>query len=396
MRTMTRRGAIAGAVTMAAGAAVAQETATLPFGNGTRPIVTYPQKRPLLRLTARPPQLETPFAMFDEGAITANDAFFVRYHLADIPFDKLDAATWRLRVGGTVAHPASLSLEDLKALPSREIVAVNQCSGNGRGFFEPRVAGGQAGNGLMGCARWTGVALKTVLERAGIGAGAVEVRFDGADGPVFPETPDFVKALPLSVAMNGDVMLAWAMNGTALPRLNGFPLRLVVPGYYGTYWMKHLTDVTVVDRPVESFWMQTAYRIPDNDCACVEPGKAPAKTRPIGRMNVRSFITNVADGARVKPGTLELRGIAFDGGAGIALVRVSADGGGHWEDAVLGADLGGYAFRTWSARVNLAGGPAVLMVQAVGRDGETQPAAPRWNPSGYMRNVIESVKVVAA
>ncbi|MCJ2061155.1 molybdopterin-dependent oxidoreductase, partial [Methylobacterium sp. J-088] len=250
----------------------------LPFGNGARPLVAYPGKRPLLQMTARPPQLETPFAVFDEGAITPNDAFFVRYHLADIPTE-IDPQAFRVAVTGHVERPLDLSLAEIQALPGRtEIAAVNQCSGNSRGFFAPRIAGGQLANGAMGCARWTGVPLKSVLDRAGVKAGAVQVSFGGLDGPVLPETPDFAKALPLDHANDGEVLLAWGMNGQDLPWLNGFPLRLVVPGYYGTYWVKHLNAITVLDTPFEGFWMKSAYRIPDNACACTEPGKAPDRT----------------------------------------------------------------------------------------------------------------------
>ncbi|MEQ4599321.1 MAG: molybdopterin-dependent oxidoreductase, partial [Methylobacteriaceae bacterium] len=182
--------------------ALAGDTTTLPFGNGERPMVDYPGKRPLLQMTARPPQLETPFSVFDEGAITPNDAFFVRYHLADIPTE-IDPETYRVAIKGHVEKEVSLSLADLKAMPTTEIVAVNQCSGNSRGFFEPRMAGGQLANGAMGCARWTGVPLKAVLDKAGVKAGAVEVTFTGLDGPVIPETPDFAKSLKLDHARDG-------------------------------------------------------------------------------------------------------------------------------------------------------------------------------------------------
>ncbi len=386
--------AIAGAGLLAGRARAA--TATLPFANGERPIVQYPGKRPLLRLTSRPPQLETPFAVFDEGLITPNDAFFVRYHLADIPLD-IDKAAFRVAVKGAVKTPLSLSLDDLKRIGTTEIVAVNQCSGNGRGFFEPRVAGGQAGNGLMGNARWQGVPLKSVLERAGVGAGAIQVRFDGLDGPVSDKTPDFVKALPLDLAANGTVMLTWGMNGADLPWLNGYPLRLVVPGYYGTYWMKHINEITVVDQPVKSFWMDAAYRIPDNECNCVEPGTAPTKTRPIGQFKVRSFITSVTDGARVTAAqALPLKGIAFDGGSGIKQVEVSTDDGQSWQAATLGEDLGPFSFRGWRLTATLAAGEHHLKVRATSNAGETQPVTQPWNPSGYLRNLIETVTVRAA
>ncbi len=376
---------------------VRADTTTLPFGNGERPLAQYPEKRKLILLTSRPPQLETPFAVYGEGLLTPNDAFFVRYHLADLPTESIDPATFRLEVKGSVAKPLSLSLDELRAMPGAEVVAVNQCSGNGRGFSEPRVAGGQAANGLMGNARWTGVPLKTVLDRAGVQPGAVQVRFDGLDGPVADSTPDFAKALDLDHARDGEVMLAWAMNGADLPFLNGFPLRLVVPGYFGTYWVKHLNAITVLDKPLDNFWMTSAYRIPDNDCNCVTPGTAPAKTKPIGRYKVRSFITSVQDGAKIAAGgPIALRGIAFDGGSGIRQVQVSADGGRTWTDATLGQDLGRYSFRGWEAPVTLAAGRHALKVRAVANSGETQPVEQPWNPAGYLLNRIETVTVDAA
>ena len=372
------------------------EEVVLPFGNGTRPLVAYPGKRQLLQTTARPPQLETPFAVFDEGAITPNDAFFVRYHLADIPLE-IDPDTFLLGIAGHVERPVSLSLAEIKALPGRsEIVAVNQCSGNSRGFFEPRMAGGQLANGAMGCARWTGVPLKSVLDRAGVKAGAVQVAFDGMDGPVLPETPDFVKALGLDHARDGQVMLAWGMNGEDLPWLNGFPLRLVVPGFYGTYWVKHLNAITVRDTPFDGFFMKSAYRIPDNACACTEPGQAAKATVPIGRLNVRSFLTSLADGADIKAGPVHVRGIAFDGGSGIKTVAVSTDEGRTWTQAALGQDLGPYAFRPWSLTLDLAAGAHSVRVRATANDGSTQPMDSLWNPSGYMRNGVEITRVRAA
>ena len=279
------------------------DTVKLPFDNGERPLVKYPQKRPLLRLTARPPQLETPFSVFNDGAITPNDAFFVRYHLAGIPLE-IDPDTFTVEVKGKVDKPLKLSLAELKRMPSVEIVAVNQCSGNSRGFFEPRVAGGQT--------------RKAVLDRAGVHKEARQVTFNGLDTAIVDKTPDFVKALDIDEARDGEVMLAYAMNGQDLPFLNGFPLRLVVPGYYGNYWVKHLSEITVIDSVFDGFWMKSAYRIPDNDCNCTPPGTPPKTTIPIGRFTVRSFITSVADGAKVAAGQqIVLKGIAFDGGTGI-------------------------------------------------------------------------------
>ena len=371
------------------------------FADGPRPLVKYPGKRPLIRVHTRPPHLETPFSVFDEGAITANDAFFVRYHLANIPL-AVDLATYRLKVKGTVGTPLELSLAELKALAEPvEVVAVNQCSGNSRGFSSPRVFGAQLSNGAMGNARWTGIALRAVLEKAGVGAGAKQVTFDGLDTPVLPSTPDFRKALDIEHAMSGEPMLAWAMNGKDLPLLNGYPLKLIVPGYFGTYWVKHLSEIEVLDHPFEGHdaaFMTTAYRVPDNDCQCVAPGTAAAKTRPISTLPVRSFITSVQNGGVLPAGrAVVLKGIAFDGGAGIRTVEVSIDGGQQWHAATLGKDLGRYSFREWRSSARFAQkGSAVLMVRATSTKGEVQPATADWNPAGYRRHVIESTAVTIA
>jgi sulfite dehydrogenase (cytochrome) subunit A len=396
---LKRRTVIKASGALALGASPLQalaETVTLPFENGQRPIVKYPQKRPLIGLTQRPPQLETPFAVFNESVITPNDAFFVRYHLANIPFETIDPDAWTLEIKGAVDKPLKLKLADLKRMPSVELVAVNQCSGNSRGFSEPRVAGGQLANGAMGNARWRGVTLKRVLDQAGVQAGAKQISYSGFDGPVLDKTPKFVKALDIDHARDGEVMIAYQMNGADLPVLNGFPIRMIVPGWYGTYWMKHLTDITVLDKEFDGFWMKGAYRIPDTDNGSIEPGTAPKATVPINSFNVRSFITSVADGAKVKAGQTTLKGIAFNGGSGIKQVAVSTDSGKSWTDAKLGQDLGKYSFREWTLPVDLAAGEHVLQVRATGNDGKTQPDKPGWNPPGYMRNVIESTRVTAA
>src|SRR5262245_46248300 len=199
-------------------------TAMLPFENGKRPLIEYPQKRPMIVLTSRPPQLETPFSVFNANVITPNDAFFVRYHLAEVPLN-IDPELFSVEIKGKVDKPMKLSLADIKKMPAVDIVAVNQCSGNSRGFFNPRVAGGQLGNGAMGNARWKGVPLKTILDMAGVQGGARQVTFNGLDRPVTDKTPDFIKALDIDHARDGEVMLAYSMNGADLPVLNGFPLR---------------------------------------------------------------------------------------------------------------------------------------------------------------------------
>src|SRR5471030_1859468 len=395
-REMMKRAGIAALATgFGSFRALALDTMTLPFDNGERPLVKYPQKRPMIGLTSRPPQLETPFSIFNNGPITPNNAFFVRYHLAGIPLD-IDPDKFTLKIKGKVDHPLKLSLKDLRKLKAVDLVAVNQCSGNSRGFSDPRVAGGQLGNGAMGNARWHGVLLKTVLDQAGVQGTAKQVTFGGLDSPVMDTTPDFVKALDIDHARDGEVMLAYGMNGEDLPVLNGFPLRLIVPGYYGTYWVKHLNEITVIDSVFDGFWMKSAYRIPDTPNNSVEPGTAPKATIPINRFNVRSFITNVTDGAKLKPGTTALKGIAFDGGNGIKEVAVSIDGGKTWTPAKLGEDLGKYSFREWTLPVKLAAGAYRLKVRATYNAGDTQAMDPLWNPAGYLRNVVETVNVTAA
>lgn len=391
----------AAALTLPSVMALAQDSITLPFENGERPLVKYPQKRPLMRLTTRPPQLETPFSVFNEGILTPNDAFFVRYHLSVAPPapELLTPEAFRVEVKGSVRTPLSLSVADLKSqFDPVEIVAVNQCSGNSRGFFKPRVPGGQLGNGAMGNAKWKGARLKDVLAKAGLNADAVQVVFNGLDAAPLPTIPDFVKALDVDQTDDPDILLAYEMNDEPLPWLNGYPLRLIVPGYYGTYWVKHVNDITVVNEAFNGFWMNPAYRIPDNECACIEPGTAPKRTIPIGRFNVRSFITSLADGDKVKIGqSLTVRGIAFDGGYGIREVIFSADGGRSWRTAELGKDLGKYSFREWTIPYTAkAAGKHELLVKATNILGQSQPFEPLWNPSGYMRNVVETVTISAS
>ncbi|WP_051181410.1 molybdopterin-dependent oxidoreductase [Thermithiobacillus tepidarius DSM 3134] len=378
-------------------AGLAQEAVDLPFANGHRPLVSYPQKRPLMLLTSRPVQLETPFHVFNDGILTPNDAFFVRWHLARVP-TQVDARSFRVRVHGRVKRRLSLSLHDLQRdFEPVELIAVNQCSGNSRGFFMPRVPGGQWGNGAMGNARWKGVRLRDVLQRAGLEPNAVQVRLNGLDRGVMEVTPDFIKALDLDVALGPDVLLAYEMNGEPLPLLNGFPLRLVVPGWYATYWVKMLDDIEVINHEDQNFWMKTAYRIPATPSGGVEPGQKDFPTVPINRMTVRSFITSLADGAVVRAGQpVVVRGIAFDGGFGIRRVRFSSDGGRRWEDATLGRDYGNYSFRPWEVRFTpQAGRDYTLQCQAENQRGETQPASGPWNPGGYLRNAIETVRVRA-
>lgn len=369
----------------------------LPGGPNARPLVTdYPTKGAMILQRTRPPLLETPFEVFDDGVFTPNDRFFVRWHWADIP-GQVDAASFRLAVRGHVNKVLSLSLAELVKMPRVELAAVNQCSGNSRGYFEPRVAGGQWGNGAMGNARWAGVRLRDVLDRAGVKAGAVAVRFNGADQPLVESAPDFMKSLAVDHARDGEVMIAYAMNGTQLPLLNGFPLRLIVPGWYSTYWVKMLNDIEVLDTADGNYWMAKAYLIPDTPAANVKPGEKGFKTVPINRMVPRSFVTNLKPGQSVKAGPhLAVRGIAFGGDTGVARVDISTDAGTSWRAAVLGPDQGKYGFRRWSAQVAAPRGDVSVLVRCTNSSGVAQPMTANWNSGGFMRNVVEGVAVKAA
>jgi len=374
----------------------ADELIGLPFANGQRELVSnFPQKGPMILQRTRPPLLETPFEVFDQGVFTPNERFYVRWHLPNIP-TAIDPAEFRLKVRGRVRQPISLTLEELvRDFPPFEIAAVNQCSGNSRGLFSPRVTGGQWDNGAMGNALWRGVRLKDVLDRAGVASGALQVRFRGLDSGVLPQTPSFMKSLSIDHARDGEVMIAYEMNGKPLPLLNGFPTRLVVPGWYATYWVKMLADIEVLDKADDNYWTSKAYLIPDTPGANITPEQKDVKMVPINRMVPRSFFTSLKDGAHVRRAQpLQLRGIAFGGDTGVAKVLVSTDAGRSWQAARLGTDHGKYSFRQWELPVRFVStGPQTLMVKAINTAGLAQPDHANWNGSGFMRNVIESLSV---
>ena len=396
-RSALRKIGVAG-LSLLATPALADELVKLPLPSDPRerPMThDFPQKGSMILQRSRPPLLETPMEVFDRGVFTPNDQFYVRWHWAVIP-TSVEVNTFRLAVRGHVSKVLSLSVDDLLKMPRVELAAINQCSGNSRGFFLPRVPGAQWGHGAMGNAQWTGVRLKDVLDLAGVRAGAVQVRFDGLDEPVVTEAPDFKKSLDIDHARDGEVMIAFAMNGEQLPLLNGFPLRLIVPGWYSTYWVKMLSDIEVLDKPDDNFWMATAYTIPDTPHANIAPGQTGVKMVPISRMVPRSFFTNVADGGSVAAGAqLPVRGIAMGGDSGVAKVELSADGGQTWQPAMLGKDYGKYSFRQWEASLSLAKGNHALMARCTNLAGDAQLPSPNWNTSGFMRNVIETVQVVA-
>ena len=409
--SLRRRDFLRGAATAAAAIAVGVGTDRGAFGGaatttgsslGGAELVKFPEKVPLILNTDRPPNLETPLAYFQHD-LTPNEAMYVRWHLGITP-TRVDTATFRLSLGGHVERPVQWSLDELrKGFEPVSVVAVNQCSGNSRKYFEPRMPGVQWGNGALANARWTGVRLKDLLAKAGIKAGAVDVRFEGLDGPTLPAaekfqgTPDFIKSLAVDRANDGEVMVAYEVNGRPLPMLNGFPLRLVVPGWYATYWMKSLRDITVLDKPFDGFWMAKAYRVPPTKNYQELPKELAKETVPITTMTVRSLFVRPAPDERVVAGQpYDVQGIALDGGKGIRRVEISLDGGKSWREARLDRDMGNYSWRRWRFDWRPERGRHRLMVKATNAAGDTQTTAPQWNRSGYARSVIESIEIEAA
>jgi len=367
--------------------------ASSPTGPTPETLVRFPEKTELILRTDRPPQLETPLSFFRED-FTPNEAFYVRWHVEGIP-TSVDLRTFRLQIGGQVDRPLSLSVADLRAkFDPVSLIAVNQCSGNSRSFFQPRVPGGQWGNGAMGNARWKGVLLRDLLDHAGVRAGAKELSFGGLDQPAITATPRFVKALELDHARDGEVMVAFEMNGAELPMLNGFPLRLVVPGWYATYWVKALNEITVLPEKFRGFWMEKAYRIPTDPNGNEAADRLATETVPINRLSLRSLFVRPEPGEQIHTqASFEIQGIAFDSGNGIQKVEVSTDDGATWRDAQLDRELGKYSWRRWRLLwTPPTAGRFRLKVRAFNRARQSQSTS-LWNRSGYMRNVVEQTEV---
>jgi DMSO/TMAO reductase YedYZ molybdopterin-dependent catalytic subunit len=374
--------------------------AALPSGaTATGDLEALPGKLPLIKRSWRPPNYETPLSYFSEE-FTPNKAFYVRYHLASIP--EVAADKWILKIGGeAAATPFELNFEQLKRdFPAVEVAAVNQCSGARRGLFEPHVAGVEWGAGAMGNARWKGARLKDVLAKAGLKKEALEIVFDGADGPVMPATPDFQKSIPVWKAQDENTLVAYEMNGEPLPHWNGFPARVVVPGWTGTYWMKHIVSINAISKPFDNFWVKAAYRIPVGKFPLIDhfTSQVTEVNEPITEMVVNSLITNLAAGQQVAVGRpFEVKGMAWDGGRGIATVDVSADGGRSWRAATLGTDYGRFSFRGFSLLVTpTERGALTVMARATNRAGATQTTELIHNPAGYHHNVVQRIVVNAA
>jgi DMSO/TMAO reductase YedYZ molybdopterin-dependent catalytic subunit len=405
---INRRAMVAGSVLALAGSGTlaragrAAEKSFLPQGlpegvYDTATLEALPGKRPLIKLSYRPPNYETPISHFT-SEFTPNESFFVRYHLAGIP-EEIDAAQWKLKVGGKGAgKQLELGLAELRSdFDAVEIAAVCQCAGNRRGFSEPHVAGVEWGLGAVGNALWRGVRLKDVLRRANLRPETVEIVVNGADGPVLDGTPDFVKSIPIDKALDDNTLIAYAMNGAPLPHYNGFPIRLIVPGWTATYWMKHLDTIEAWTEPFAGFWMKNAYRIPTGKFSIIQHfvSQMTAANEPITEMVVNSMITAPEEGHVMRAGeTAEIRGLAWDGGYGIQRVEISADGGAAWREAELGKAVGRFAFRSFHLLFTPPrAGQHQVMAKASNALGQTQADKLIFNPAGYHNNVARPLTV---
>ena len=357
--------------------------------------VAFPEKRPLITYSDRPPILETPVDVFTK-AITPNDEFFVRWHMPKIP-THINEDMYRISVNGFVDNPLYISLDELKNNYEQvELTAVLQCGGNSRSAFSPVTAGIQWGNGAMGCAKWKGVRLNDVLKKAGMKKGASWIGINGDDKAAFHKTENFVRELELH-EIKDDVIIAYEMNGEELPFLNGYPVRLIIPGAYSDSWVKMLSNITVLKEYKELFYMDTAYRVPDNESESETPDNIFDKTKPITTMNIKSVIGYPTSKTKININSkVVAKGVAFDSGNGIKDVLISLDGGKTWDSAELAEELSSHAFRAFKfAFKPTKKGKVTIMAKAINILGEEQPFAKDigWNRSGYKYNGIDSVTV---
>ncbi len=399
---MRRRKLIGGIAAAAMTSPVlAGESTVLPgeLPSGTKQVLRFvnlPDKRRMLELSIRPPNYETPIDAFTE-TVTPNERFFVRYHLDRIPMAG-DLDDWTLDIGGdAVARPLRLKMTDLLDMPSAEVLSVCQCAGNRRGLSQPHVAGLQWGEGAMGAALWRGPSVGQILQLCGLKTDAVEIWAMGADRSTMPGVPSYRKSIPVEKALDPNTIVAISMNGAPLPILNGYPARLVVPGWVGTYWMKHITHLDASTKPLANFWMSDDYRVANGPFPKAHPfpSQASKDTSPVTELAVNSLIADPLEGHEVDRSGFNIRGIAWDSGAGINRVEVSLDGGDTWQNSLLDRPLGPYAYRRFSLLTGLLKpGLYRLMSRATSISGETQGTAPIQNARGYYNNVPRAIPVV--
>ena len=335
--------------------------------------------------------LETPVEYFDTW-LTPVPHFFVRNHMHEP--SQLSAEDWRLTIGGEVDRPYSLTLAELSKLEMHSVVNTVECAGNGRSLHRPQVPGIQWGKGAVSTARFSGPRLRDVLERAGVKSTGKHVMFRGLD-EVPGKVPAFIRSIPIDKARDSDTLIATYMNGSPLTKHHGFPARALVPGWIGAASCKWLTEIKVLDSEFVGNFMSPGYRFPNQP---VKPGDAvkPEDTHPLTALSVKSVISGPLDGSSLRPGKSSIHGVAWAGEADIVKVEVSTDGGATWNVARLGHDQARYAWRLWSYDWKPRSGDYTILSRATDSQGRTQPNEPIWNPSGYLYNAIDQVKVHVA
>ncbi|MBV9479657.1 MAG: sulfite oxidase [Acidobacteria bacterium] len=322
--------------------------------------------------------------------ITPLEHFFVRNHMHEP--STLDRAGWRLRVGGEVEKPLSLSLADLDQLQSHTIVNTLECAGNGRASIEPHVPGIQWQVGAVGTARFSGVRLADLLTRAGVKPAGQHVMFRGLD-EVPGKVPPFIRSIPIEKARHPDTLVATHMNGVRLFKHHGFPARALIPGWVGAASCKWLAEVKVLDRPFEGNFMNPGYRLPNGS---IRPGDSLTleNSHSLTTLAVKSLIVTPREAAKLRPGILQVRGVAWAGEADITGVDVSMDSGATWQPARLSRDRAPYAWRFWKHSLNLRRpGSYTIISRARDSQGRVQPASVSWNPGGYLNNVTPQVTI---
>jgi DMSO/TMAO reductase YedYZ molybdopterin-dependent catalytic subunit len=382
----TRRDLLALAARTSAFGAIAHLAPASLLAQGAK---VAPGKEKLIVRSLRPPDYETPVALLDSW-LTPVEHFYVRSHMP-VPAG-IDAAAWTLQLEGEVDNPLTLTLDELKKLPSATVTMVLECAGNGRAFFDPPVAGIQWSKGAIGNARWTGVRMADVLKRAGVKSTGRFVTMNGADRGM-GQQPDFVRQVPIEKAMHPDTLIAYEMNGQPIAPLHGFPLRAIVPGWEGAYSIKWLTQLRVIDREFDGFWVATGYRYPTKTVA---PGATvdPKDMAPLSGLVVKSLITRPLDAAVVGPGKIDVAGFAWAGEPDISRVDVSTDHGASWQAARLVGERAKYAWRRFEYAFDARRPESYLILaRATDANGRTQPMTPPWNPSGYLWNAPDSVRI---
>lgn len=351
--------------------------------------LAIPGKDGMLVRSARFLDLEMPVE-YAADWITPTHHFFVRNHMHEP--STLDPAGWKLSISGEVEKPYAISLTELSKLASHSVTNTLECAGNGRGLQNPKVPGVQWGKGAVGTGTFSGPQLRVLLERAGVKSAGKHVMFRGLD-QVPGKVPPFIRSIPLEKAMDADTLVATHMNGAVLLKHHGFPARALVPGWIGAASCKWLTEIKVLDKEFEGNFMSPGYRMPNT---AAKPGEAvkPENTHPVTALGVKSLITSPADGAALKGRAIAVHGMAWAGEADIARVEVSTDAGTTWKPARFGHDHAKYAWRQWTyAWQPQKPGAYVVLSRATDTQGRVQPDQPVWNPSGYLYNAIDQVKV---